>query len=124
MFDGLRTVVYKVSDVGQAKAWYSSVLGFEPYFDQPYYVGFNVGGFELGLDPTPEGASPGPGGCIAYWGTTDCRDEVRRLIELGASAHGPVLDVGEGILVATVTDPFGNLIGIIENSNFSIEKCS
>ena len=51
MFLGLRTVVYKVSDLGRAKAWYTKVLGIEPYFDEPFYVGFNVGGYELGLDP-------------------------------------------------------------------------
>ncbi|HXU40027.1 MAG TPA: VOC family protein [Blastocatellia bacterium] len=118
MFQGLRTVIYHVSDLDRAKAWYSSVLGIEPYFDQPFYVGFNVGGYELGLDPNM--STSGAGGVGAYWGVSDCEAAFNRLLELGASAHSPVQDVGEGIRVATVNDPFGNLIGVIENPHFSI----
>ena len=120
MFQGLRTVIYHVSDLDQARAWYSSVLGIEPYFDQPFYVGFNVGGYELGLDPNMTGITSGIGGVGAYWGVSDCEAAFNRLLELGASAHSPVQDVGEGIRVATVNDPFGNLIGVIENPHFSI----
>lgn len=118
MFQGLRTVIYHVSDLDRAKAWYSSVLGIEPYFDQPFYVGYNVGGYELGLDPNM--STSGAGGVGAYWGVSDCEAAVNRLLELGASAHSPVQDVGDGIRVATVNDPFGNLIGVIENPHFSI----
>lgn len=118
MFQGLRTVIYHVSDLDRAKAWYSSVLGIEPYFDQPFYVGFNVGGYELGLDPNM--STSGAGGVGAYWGVSDCEAAFNRLLELGASAQSPVQDVGEGIRVATVNDPFGNLIGVIENPHFSI----
>ena len=64
MFQGLRTVIYGVGDLVGAKAWYSAVLGFEPYFDQPFYVGFNVGGFELGLDPY---SAPGTGRASGRW---------------------------------------------------------
>lgn len=118
MFQGLRTVIYHVSDLDRAKVWYSSVLGSEPYFDQPFYVGYNVGGYELGLDPNM--STSGAGGVGAYWGVSDCEAAFNRLLELGASAHSPVQDVGEGIRVATVNDPFGNLIGVIENPHFSI----
>jgi predicted enzyme related to lactoylglutathione lyase len=120
MFQGLRTVIYHVSDLDRAKAWYSSVLGIEPYFDQPFYVGYNVGGYELGLDPNM--STSGAGGVGAYWGVSDCEAAFNRLLELGASAHSPVQDVGEGIRVATVNDPFGNLIGVIENPHFSIDS--
>lgn len=119
MFEGLRTVIYHVSDLGRAKAWYSSVLGIEPYFDQPYYVGFNVGGFELGLDPDMTGITAGAGGVVGYWSVSDCEAAFNRLIELGASSHSAVQEVGEGISVAAVADPFGNVIGIIHNPHFS-----
>jgi predicted enzyme related to lactoylglutathione lyase len=120
MFQGLRTVIYHVDDIEQAKAWYSSVLGFAPYFNEPFYVGFNVGGFELGLDPDLSGVSKGNNE-VAYWGAEDAEAELRRLIELGAEGHKGVQDVGGGIRVGTVKDPFGNLIGIIENPNFQID---
>ncbi|HXO18450.1 MAG TPA: VOC family protein [Thermoanaerobaculia bacterium] len=119
-FLGLRTAIYHVSDLERAKAWYSSVLGVEPYFDQPFYVGYNVAGYELGLDPNPEGGSPGPGGTLAYWGVENADDAYARLLELGALAHRGVQDVGGGIRVATVEDPFGNLFGIIENPHFQL----
>ena len=119
MILGLRTVIYKVPDLDKAKAWYTKILGFEPYFAEPYYVGFQVGGFELGLDPDMAGASPG-GGVVPYWGVADAEAEYRRLLELGAAPLDPVRDVGEGIRVAAVRDPFGNAFGIIENPQFSV----
>lgn len=119
MFKGLRTVIYHVSDLHRAKAWYSSVLGIEPYFDQPFYVGFNVGGFELGLDPDMTGITGGSGSVSAYWNVSDCEAAVKRLLELGASTHSPVQDVGGGIRVASVIDPFGNVVSVIEDPNSS-----
>jgi predicted enzyme related to lactoylglutathione lyase len=116
MIQGLRTVIYHVSDLAKAKAWYSQVLSLEPYFDQPFYVGYSVGGFELGL--VPDGKS-GAGGTVAYWGVADAAAAVKRLEELGTGVLEPLQDVGEGIRVATVSDPFGNAFGIIENPHFS-----
>jgi predicted enzyme related to lactoylglutathione lyase len=116
MILGLRTAIYHVSDLMKAKAWYSEVLGQSPYFDQPFYVGYSVGGFELGL--LPDGKS-GAGGTVAYWGVTDAADAVARLEALGAPVIEKLQDVGEGIRVATVADPFGNLLGIVENPSFS-----
>ena len=117
MFQGLRTVIYHVDNLEKAKAWYSEVLGIKPYFDQPFYVGFNVGGYELGLDPDMAGVSKG-NNAVAYWGVKDAAVAYERMIELGASKHSDVTDVGGGIWVATVTDPFGNVFGIIENPHF------
>lgn len=122
MFQGLRTVVYRVSDLAQAKAWYSAVLGIAPYFDQPYYAGYSVGGFELGLDPDPTGTAPGPGGATAYWGVGDIDTAVARLAGHGAALLNPVQDVGDGIRLATFADPFGNVIGMIENPHFAVES--
>ena len=122
LFQGLRTVIYKVRDLQRAKEWYTNVLGFAPYFDQPFYVGFNVGGFELGLDPDVGDRAEGAGGVAAYWGVEDARKTYERLLELGASPHEPPQEVGEGIVVATVVDPFGNLFGVIRNPHFAVEK--
>lgn len=113
---GLRTVIYHVPDLARAKAWYSDVFGTAPYFDEPFYVGFSIGGYELGLHP---GGNNGPGGSVAYWGVVDAVKAVEHFLAKGASAVEPVTDVGEGIKVATVADPFGNLIGLIENPHFS-----
>jgi predicted enzyme related to lactoylglutathione lyase len=117
-FLGLRTVVYQVTDLGKAKAWYRSLLGIEPYFDQPFYVGFNVGGFELGLHPAEPGHAPGPGGAVAYWGVEHMTTAWPRALGLGAQAVSAPQDVGDGIQVATLEDPFGNLLGVIENRHF------
>jgi predicted enzyme related to lactoylglutathione lyase len=120
MFLGLRTVAYHVSDIGKGKDWYSAVLGFEPYFDQPFYVGFNVGGYELGLQPTADDTTDKADGAVAYWGVTDAVAALKDLLELGATLHEDVQDVGENIKVASVKDPFGNVLGIIENPNFKL----
>lgn len=120
MFQGLRTVIYHVDDLGKAKEWYSKVLGIKPYFDEPFYVGFNVGGFELGLDPDMKGISKGSN-VIAYWGVRDAKAAYQRIQELGAKKHSEPREVGGGIIVATVTDPYGNVFGIIENPHFKVE---
>lgn len=116
-FQGLRTVIYHVDNLDEAKAWYSRILDTEPYFDEPFYVGYNIGGYELGL--SPDGAG-GTGGVIAYWGVDDAEAALQRLLDLGATPHGNVEEVGEDIRVATVNDPFGNVFGIIENPNFEV----
>src|SRR6185503_3009509 len=106
MFQGLRTVAYQVTDLDQARAWYTEVLGIEPYFAEPFYVGFNVGGFELGLQPDTQGGLEGLGGNVAYWGVESADEAFDRLIGLGATALSPVQEVGGGIKVAIVRDPF------------------
>jgi predicted enzyme related to lactoylglutathione lyase len=117
-FLGLRSAIAAVPDLPRAKAWYQELLGIEPYFDEPFYVGFNVGGFELGLHPREEGAEPGPGGAVPYWGVERMAEAWPRALKLGARAVHAPRDVGGGIQVATVTDPFGNSIGLIENPHF------
>ncbi len=116
-FLGLRTAIYRAPDLVEAKSWYSRILGIKPYFDQPFYVGFNVGGYELGLDPDPSSPA-GAGGVIVYWGVSDAEAALKRLLSLGATDRTNVQDVGEGIRVATVLDPFGNVFGVIENPHF------
>jgi predicted enzyme related to lactoylglutathione lyase len=122
MFHGLRTVIYHVGDLNRAKEWYGVVLGIRPYFDEPFYVGFDVGGFELGLQPDEPGAPRASTGVVAYWGVDDADAAFGRLLELGATGHSGVQDVGDGIRVATVLDPYGNMLGVIENPHFSLER--
>jgi len=117
MFLGLRTVIFHVDNIDKAKKWYSDALGIKPYFDQPYYVGFNVGGFELGLDPNSTGISRG-NNVVAYLGVEKIDESLKHLLDIGARKNTDIQDVGDNIRLATVIDPFGNTFGIIENPHF------
>ena len=121
MFLGLRTVIYHAPDLAKAKAWYTAAAGVAPYFDEPFYVGFEVGGFELGLDPDVSGVNVG-NNAVAYWGVTDIEETYDRLIKSGATECQRVKEVGGGIKVATVADPFGNVIGLIHNPHFTFKE--
>lgn len=121
-FLGLRTIIYKVPDLEKAKNWYTLILDKEPYFDEPYYVGFEIRGYELGLLPN-ESEKPAIGdNIIAYWGVADINKAYDRLLDLGASPREKPEDVGENIWVATVKDPWGNQLGIIENPYFKVKE--
>lgn len=120
MFLGLRTVIYHAPDLVRAKAWYAAAFGVDPYFDEPFYVGFQIGGFELGLDPNAKGVNVG-NNAVAYWGVDDIAVAHARMLERGAEPRMPVSDVGGDIKVATVADPFGNVIGLIQNPHFKIQ---
>ena len=120
MVKGLATVIYGVTDLQKAKAWYASAFQQAPYFDQPFYVGFNIGGYELGLDPNFTVGKPGAGGTVAYWRVAEIEPAVQQFVAAGASVVVASQDVGGGIKVATVADPFGNLIGLIENPHFAL----
>jgi len=122
MLQGLRTVIYRVPDLDRAKAWYGDVFGIAPYFDEPFYVGFNVGGYELGLDPDPSEGKAGPGGSVAYWGVGSLDAALAQARERGAAVIADAQDVGGGIRVATLADPFGNSIGLIENPHFQLPQ--
>ncbi len=121
MLQGLRTVVYHVADLAEAKRWYMQVLGLPPYFDEPFYVGFNVGGYELGLNPDLSNTAA-DGQSFAYWGVKDATAALARLLELGAEPHGEIQDVGDGVCLATVRDPWGNILGVIENRHFKVTE--
>jgi len=121
MILGLRTAIYPVADLNAAKRWYADMLGQAPSFDQPFYVGFTVGGFELGLLP---GGEPGTGGAQPLWGVADIGAAFERLLALGASEIEAVTAVGDGIQVAAVRDPFGNRLGLIQNPHFDAKAVS
>lgn len=112
--DGLRTVIYPAPDLDAVKAWWSGVLGIDPYFDEPFYVGYNVGGYELGLLPTADPAD----GALVYWGVADVAAAVAAAMATGATEHAPVSDVGDGIVTATVRTPHGAILGLIYNPHF------
>jgi catechol 2,3-dioxygenase-like lactoylglutathione lyase family enzyme len=116
MFLGLRTVIYPAPDLAASKAWFSTVLGVQPYFDEPFYVGFAVAGYELALDPAGDPAT----GPITYWGVADAAAALARLLAAGAGLRGGVQDVGGGIRVATVLEPAGSVLGIIENPHVAL----
>lgn len=116
-FLGLRTVIYAAPALAETRAWYSQAFGVEPYFDEPFYVGFNIGGYELGLDPN---AALSEGSTITYWGVADLEAVWEHLLGLGATSHAPIQEVGDGIKTASVYDPFGNVIGLIDNPHFQL----
>ncbi len=119
-FQALMTAIYPVPDLARAKAWYTEAFGVAPYFDEPFYVGFNIAGYELGLIPGEGLQQPGNLGVVAYWGIADIDATFARMIQVGAASFSPIQDVGGDIRVAVVTDPFGNAIGLIHNPHFAL----
>jgi predicted enzyme related to lactoylglutathione lyase len=114
MFLGLRTVIYPAPDLAAARAFWSAALGLEPYFDEPFYVGFEVAGYELGLLPD---ADPS-GGALIYWGVDDVEAAVADAVANGATVHTAASEVGDDIVTATVTSPQGAIVGFIYNPHF------
>jgi len=119
---GLRTVIYKVDDLRAAIQWYSSVFDSKPYFDELFYVGFNIGGYELGLLPEESSTGKKSDNVLTYWGVDDIEAMYQRFIDHGAHEHQSPENVGGDIVVATVTDPWGNVVGLIYNPEFKIES--
>ena len=121
-FRGLRTAIYAVADLPRAKAWYAEVLERAPYCDEEFYVGFDIGGFELGLVPEPDVPAERDAAGVAFWGVADAEAAYTRLITLGGADHEPVQDVGGGVKIGAVRDPFGNVLGVVENPHFRFEE--
>jgi predicted enzyme related to lactoylglutathione lyase len=117
---GLRTCIYKVTDLTEAKRWYAEAFRTQPYFDEPFYVGFNIGGYELGLAPDDQPATEKSENVMTYWGVEKMEDEYQRMLQLGATASEKPNNVGGEIVVATVKDPWGNTIGLIYNPEFTL----
>jgi predicted enzyme related to lactoylglutathione lyase len=110
MTEGVKTIIYPVKDLAKAKTLYGELAGVEPYADEAYYVGFNVEGQDIGLDPN--GHSKGMTGPLAYWHVEDIKESLKALLDAGAEAHQEVKDVGGGGLIASVKDADGNVIGL------------
>jgi predicted enzyme related to lactoylglutathione lyase len=116
---GLRTVAYQVSDLEKAKAWYTKVFKTEPYFDEPFYVGFNIGGYELGLMPEEKPLVRSEAQ-VSFWGVSNMQQEYQYFLDNGATALEPPQNVGGEIEVVTVKDPWDNIIGLIYNPEFVV----
>lgn len=114
--EGLRTVIYPSPDLDVAKAWWTQLLGVDPYFDEPFYVGYQVGGYELGLLPTADPSD----GALTYWGVADVEPAVAAALAQGATEHVPAAEVGGGIVTATVRTPQGAILGLIHNLHFRL----
>lgn len=117
---GLRTTIYQVNDINAAKEWYASAFKTDPYFDEPFYVGFNIGGYELGLQPDDTAPDSKTKTVISYWGVDDIQKTYDYLLSIGAKANENPTNVGGEIVIATVLDPWGNILGIIYNPEFRI----
>ncbi len=113
---GLRTVIYPAADLDAAKSWWTAALGFVPYFDQPFYVGYSVGGYELGLLPDADPTD----GALAYWGVDDVGAAIRVAVGSGATEHTPAVEVGDGIVTGSVRTPQGAILGFIYNPHFRL----
>ncbi len=112
MFNKLRTVIYHVNDLQNAKAWYTQLTGIKPYFEEVFYVGFNINGCELGLDPDATKIIHG-NNAVAYWSVDNIHMAVEKAESIGASVVSGIQNVGGTIEVAIIKDPFGNHVGLI-----------
>jgi hypothetical protein len=107
-------VIYPAPELAAATQWWSELLGVRPYFEEPFYVGFEVAGYELGLLPTADPAD----GAVALWGVDDVDAAIAKAIELGAVEHGAATDVGDGIVTGSVRTPGSVILGFIYNPHF------
>ena len=118
---GLRTTIYRVSELEKATAWYEQVFETTPYFNEPFYVGFNIAGYELGLQPEEgESTKAKAENVVTYWGVEDIETEFNRFLSLGATTLGAPVNVGGDIITAELKDPWGNVIGLIYNPEFKL----
>lgn len=115
MLQKLRTIIYHSSDLQAAKEWYTRVTGVAPYFDEPFYVGFNINGFELGIDPDMHEVKEG-NHTVAYWAVVSIEEAVEKMVMAGATLFQEITNVGGPTRVAIIADPFGNHVGLIENA--------
>ena len=111
--EGIKTVLHPVSDLEKAKPVYAALLGTPPQHDAPYYVGFDVAGQHIGL--VPGAGAQGMMSPVAYWHVPDIEAKLAEVTAAGATLKESPRDVGNGRLVATFTDPDGNVLGLIQD---------
>ncbi|HEX4814306.1 MAG TPA: VOC family protein [Nonomuraea sp.] len=110
---GIKTVLHPVSDLAKAKAVYAALLGVQPQADAPYYVGFDAEGQHIGL--VPDNGAQNMTSPVAYWHVADIEAKLAEVTAAGATVKDPARDVGGGRLVATFTDPDGNVLGLLQD---------
>ncbi|MEA2314127.1 MAG: hypothetical protein QOI03_819 [Solirubrobacteraceae bacterium] len=110
---GIKTVLHPVSDLAAAKAVYAALLGVQPQTDGPYYVGFEAAGQHIGL--VPGGGPQGMTSPVAYWHVADLEAKLAEVTAAGGAVNESAHDVGGGRLVATITDPDGNVLGLLQD---------
>jgi predicted enzyme related to lactoylglutathione lyase len=120
---GISTVSFWATDHAAATKWYTDLLGVEPYFERPGYAEYRIGDYqtELGLIDSayaPAGAAKVASGAVIYWAVEDVTATFERLLTLGAERLEGVQERGHGFITATVIDPFGNILGIMENPHY------
>jgi predicted enzyme related to lactoylglutathione lyase len=108
---GIKTVLHPVTNLEKAKEVYTALLGVEPTADAPYYVGYDTAGQHIGLVPNSDMTAP-----IDYWHVADIEAKLAEVTAAGATLKDAPRDVGNGRLVATVTDPDGNVLGLLQDS--------
>ncbi|MEV0237355.1 VOC family protein [Nonomuraea sp. NPDC050786] len=123
MLRGFATLNFYAADLEAARAWYTELLGMEPYYQVPGYIEWRVGDYqhELGIIDSryaPAGAADRPGGAIMHWHVDDVQAVFDRLLTLGAAEYEPITKRGDGFVTASVTDPFGNVLGIMYNQHY------
>lgn len=119
---GLRTTIYKAGDLEKTKEWYAKAFATQPYFDEPFYAGFNIGGYESGLQPEDKPAIDKAESVVSYWGVDNILETYNKLISVGAKENEAPYNVGGDLMTATVKDPFGNVIGLICNPHFKLNN--
>jgi predicted enzyme related to lactoylglutathione lyase len=110
---GIKTVLHPVTDLAKATPIYAALLGLAPQADSAYYVGFEAEGQQIGL--VPSGGPQAMTSPVAYWHVDDIEAKLAEVVAAGAVIHEPAHDVGGGRLVATVTDPDGNVLGLLQD---------
>jgi predicted enzyme related to lactoylglutathione lyase len=128
MLRGVTTVSFFAADLAAARTWYTELLGIDPYFERPVdgppaYIEFRLGDYqhELGLVDSryaPHDSSAGPAGAVVYWCVDDVAATFEKLLSMGAKEHDAPRDRGAGFITASVVDPFGNILGIMQNPHY------
>lgn len=119
---GITSTIYFVADIEKARDWYAKIFDEEPYFEESFYVGFDIGGHKLGLHPSGNQMGVRAKTALSYWDVKDIQTTYSRMLELGAQSEEAPNNVGGEIVVAAVKDPWNNSIGLIHNPHFKLPE--